>query len=87
MKSTYAFHNRKTGRIELYDDWHYLIDTVDTTVLIPDTVEVKTGVDPTETEERPYAALSQDTQDEILREELESYCNGKDLKLVELNHE
>jgi hypothetical protein len=87
MKSTYAFHFRKTGHIELCDGEGHTFDSVETSALIPDTVEVRSGVDPTETEERPYAALSQDTQDEILREELESYCKGKDCNLVELNHE
>jgi hypothetical protein len=87
MKTTYAFHNRVTGHIELCDGDGNTIDNLSSDALVPDMVEVCDSVDPTDTRMRPYAALHRDTQDSIIYDHLECYCEGLGYRLVELNHE
>ena len=87
MKPTYAFHNRTTGHIELCDGEGHPFDNLSADALVPDMVEVCEGIDPTDTAMRPYSALRRDTQDSIIYDHLEAYCEANDCKLIELNHE
>lgn len=87
MKTTYAFHNRTTGPIELCDGEGHPIHSISADALIPDMVEVNQSNDPTDTAMQPFSSLCQDVQDSILHDYLEVYCEAQGMKLVELNHD
>jgi hypothetical protein len=87
MKPTYAFHNRKTGAIELCDGDGNTIELVSADALTPTMVEIDRGFGPDSIDTRPFFALDRDQQDEVLYGHLECYCDCRELKLVELNHD
>lgn len=87
MKTTYAFHDRKTGRIELCDGEGHPFQAIDADALVPDMVEVMDGPDPTDAKMRPFTQLNRDMQDDVIYDHMEAYCEAENLKLVELNHD
>jgi hypothetical protein len=87
MKPTYAFHTRATGAIELCDGDGNTIELVSADALTPTMVEIDRGFGPDSIDTRPFFALDRDQQDDVLYGHLECYCDCREMKLVELNHD
>lgn len=52
------------------------IDSIEVYSVIPETVERKRGIDPTDTIDVPFVDLPTDVQDAIIEEAITDYCEG-----------
>ena len=62
------------------------IDSIEVYSVIPETVERKRSIDPTDTIDVPFADLDKEHQDEVIEQAITDYCNGQGNEVTEYHN-